>query len=393
MTNLIIPLALYIHLPFCRSKCAYCDFVSYSGKDEMIPSYISQILKEWHAINAELIHPNSTEITSCYIGGGTPSLLSEREMEDLVNGLFPEGVPSGMEFSIESNPESLTISKLTCYRDLGINRISLGVQSFNDETLKQLGRVHTADQAVEAIAMIQGAGFENHSIDLMYGLPDQSPSDLARDLTLALSIHIPHFSAYCLKVSPSTPFGKLISEGRLMLPSEERIIEMMDILEEMALQNGFKHYETSNFARPGFACRHNMTYWHLETYIGLGLGAISYFTEGCGQWGAHWENPTTFQEYREASSSVRWPFMNRDPLSRKAAFMETLLAGLRLKEGVEIDRLESRFGRGIVEAMFRKVEPLVEAGWLELKGGSLKVTVKGGRILDALIIELVSDIE
>ena len=381
---------LYVHLPFCRKKCAYCDFISYPGREGEITGYIQVLLTEWAAVRSELLAGKPFSVSSCYLGGGTPSLLTENQMHTLVDGLFPQGIPKNMEFTIEANPESLTASRLACYRDLGINRISLGVQSFNDPSLQRLGRIHTARQAETAIAMIQDGGWKNHNIDLMYGLPGQTPSDFTADLTKALGFHVPHLSVYSLTINPATPFGKRSAEGKLLLPPEKKIVETMDILEEKTASAGLEHYETSNFSRPGFACEHNLTYWHLAPYIGLGLGAVSFFTRDCGPWGAHWENPVTFHDYEAVSRSGKWSFLGRTPLSRDAAFMEALLTGLRLKEGIETGRLHAGFGEKIVGKMLRAVTPLLLEGWLEQKDGRLKATRAGSRILDALILELVS---
>jgi len=383
---------LYVHLPFCKKKCAYCDFISYPGKEGEITGYIQTLLTEWTAVRSELLRETTFSISSCYLGGGTPSLLDENHLHVLVEGLFPQGIPENMEFSIEANPESLTDSRLACYRNLNINRISLGVQSFNDKSLQQLGRIHTAKQAETAIAMLLEYGWENYNIDLMYGLPEQSPRDFTADLTRALAFHVPHLSVYNLTINPATPFGKRSAAGKLFLPPEKKIVEMMGILEEKTISAGLQHYETSNFSRPGFACKHNLTYWHLSPYIGLGLGAVSFFTHDCGPWGSHWENSVAFQDYDVVSRSGRWPFLSRTPLSCNEAFMETLLTGLRLQEGLETDQLNSRFGKRITGKMLRAVTPLLAEGWLEQKDGRLKATQQGSRILDALILELVSEL-
>jgi oxygen-independent coproporphyrinogen-3 oxidase len=388
-----VTFGLYVHLPFCKRKCAYCDFISYPNREEEITGYIQTLLTEWAAVRSELLKGTPFSVSSCYLGGGTPSLLDENQLHILVEGLFPQGIPENMEFSIEVNPESLTASRLACYRDLGINRISLGVQSFNDKSLQQLGRIHTVKQAETAIVMIQDNGWENHNIDLMYGLPEQSPRDFTSDLTRALDFHVPHLSAYSLTINPATPFGKRSAAGKLLLPQEEKMVEMMDTLEEKTASAGLQHYETSNFSRPGFACKHNLTYWRLAPYIGLGLGAVSFFTRDCGPWGAHWENPVTFQDYEEVSRSGKWPFLSRISLSCNAAFMEALLTGLRLQEGLETNQLRSRFGKKIVGEMLREVTPLLAEGWLEQKDGYLRATQQGSRILDALILELVSELK
>ncbi|RTZ94327.1 MAG: coproporphyrinogen III oxidase family protein [Deltaproteobacteria bacterium] len=384
--------ALYIHLPFCRRRCAYCDFVSYAGREGEISPYIEGLLREWEAIKAILLSDGPVEITSCYFGGGTPSLLNEDQVEVLVSGLFPEGVSPGMEFSLEANPESLTPSKLGFYRRLGINRISLGVQSFSDEFLRCLGRVHTTRQAAEAIEMVRKGGWENWSLDLMYGLPGQSPAAFERDLARVLDSGAPHFSAYCLTIAPETPFGVQAAQGRLQLPPERSILEMMDLLEKRASRAGFLHYETSNFSRPGFACVHNLAYWHLEPYIGLGLGAVSYFRDGSAPWGAHWENPTDFEGYAKMAREDAWAFLERTPLTREEALTEAFLTGLRLIHGIEIGPLVARFGGEMVQDVLRKIHPLIEGGWLEMQNGFLRTTSRGSRVLDALLLEIISDL-
>jgi len=385
--------ALYVHLPFCKRRCAYCDFVSFAGKEEAISPYIEWVLGEWQAVRDSLIFPATPEVTSCYLGGGTPSLLSEAQVEDLVEGLFPGGVAGPLEFTVEANPESLTPSKLRCYKTLGINRISLGVQSFSDGFLRKLGRIHTSSQAEAAIRMIHDEGWENWNIDLMYGLPGQTPVAFERDLDRALAFEPPHLSAYCLTLAPETPFGRLAEEGRLQLPEERDILEMMDILEEKSARAGLFQYETSNFAREGFACAHNLTYWHLEPYVGIGVGAVSYFVRDSGPWGAHWENPADLQAYGEMARDGRWAFADRKGLSRKEAFMETFLTGLRLTRGIELSRLKARFGEEVVAGMIRKIGPLVEDGWLEIGEDTLRATRRGGRVLDALLLEIVFDLD
>ncbi len=384
--------ALYIHLPFCRKRCAYCDFISTAGMEDEIPTYLESILREWKAVRERLCPGEAVEVTSCYLGGGTPSLLDEGQIETLVTGLFPQGVPQDVEFTLEANPESLTPTKLTRYRALGVNRISLGVQSLSDEVLKTLGRVHTARQAKNVIELLREEGWENWNVDLMFGLPGESPGAFARDLDEILKFAPPHLSAYCLTLSPETPFGKLAKKGKLQLPEESAILEMMDILEASMSRAGYVHYETSNFAKPGFCCRHNLTYWRLGPYVGLGLGAVSYLARQGESWGTHWENPTDFRDYARMARERSWAFLKRRPLSREEAFMEVLLTGLRLSRGLDLDALRERFGDTIVDRALRVMEPLVESGWLELAEGALRTTPEGGRVLDALLLEIISDL-
>jgi len=387
-----VKFALYVHLPFCRRRCAYCDFVSFAGKEEAISPYIEWVLGEWQAVRDSLIFPATPEVTSCYLGGGTPSLLSEAQVEDLVEGLFSGGVAGPLEFTVEANPESLTPSKLRCYKTLGINRISLGVQSFSDGFLRKLGRIHTSSQAEAAIRMIHDEGWENWNIDLMYGLPGQTPTAFERDLDRALAFEPPHLSAYCLTLAPETSFGRLAEEGRLQLPEERDILEMMDILEEKSARAGLFQYETSNFAREGFACAHNLTYWHLEPYVGIGVGAVSYFRMPDEIWGGHWENPSGFPEYIKMVKEKEWQFKKRRILTKAQAFAETLLVGLRLTQGISMKGLQEAFGGEWMRQVLGKISFLMDEGWLETKDGVLRLSPYGSRLLDTLLVEIISSV-
>ncbi len=394
LTGPAVPLsfALYVHVPFCRAKCAYCDFTSFEGREAEIPRYIEMLLKEWEAVREILLAGRPYTVTSCYFGGGTPSLLPESRLEILIQGLFPQGTDPGMEFSLEANPESLSAAKLACWRRLGINRVSLGVQSFSDAMLRRLGRIHTARQAEEAVLSLIRGGWENWSLDLMFGLPGQHSRDFERDLERALSYRPPHLSAYHLTLAHDTLMDSLAREGRLHLPGEDVVLAMMDILEGETAKAGLVHYETSNFARPGFACAHNLAYWRLRPYIGLGAGAVSYFEEGT-PWGRHWKNPDDLSAYGEMAENGSWRFPRQEPLKRNEALAETFLTGLRLAEGVDMKEMGGRFGPETVREVSRKIRPLVAAGWLEVNEDALKATQKGRRVLDSLLLEILSDLE
>ncbi len=384
-------ISLYVHLPFCAKKCAYCDFTSYAGREAAIPRYLTLLLGEWEAIQNGLFREREVSVATGYVGGGTPSLLEEDQVGGLMRRLFPDGPDPDMELTIEANPESLTVSKLACYREVGINRLSVGIQSFSDEMLRRLGRIHSARRSIEVLEMIAESGWENFNVDLMYGLPGQSPSDFADDIDQALRFTPPHLSAYCLTLHPGTPLGRSWARGMLALPTEDDILRMMDILEDKMGAAGYDHYEVSNFARRGYACRHNLAYWTLSPYIGLGVGAVSYVTEAKAPWGCHWENPRSLEAYARHARRGTWAFTQRTPLSKREALMESLLAGMRLSAGIPMDTLAKRFGRAVVTALGSRAEPLVANGWLSFQGGTLKATHRGSALLDTLILELIPD--
>ncbi len=383
-------LALYVHIPFCVKKCAYCDFTSYAGKESEIPDYITHVLDEWAAIRRELLK-NQASISTLYLGGGTPSLLTENQMTRLVRGLFPEGIDPSMEATVEANPESLTPSKLACYQELGINRVSVGIQSFSDAHLRLLGRLHSARRARECLDMIRRAGWRNFSMDLMYGLPGQSHEDFLRDLDEALGFEPPHLSTYCLTLSGGVPLGQAAARGAIHLPPEAEILKMMASLDKTMASHGYEHYEVSNFARPGHACRHNLAYWTLSPYIGLGAGAVSFFIEEVAPWGSHWENPGSLSGYAKRARNHSWAFHERSPLSHREALIEALLTGLRLKRGLSIRALAERFGEEAIGPVLQKAALLAAEGWCEMDGGSLRITPGGSCLLDTLVLELIPE--
>ncbi len=382
-------LALYIHLPFCKQKCAYCDFPSYAGREASIPIYLHHLLMEWAVAQRVLFHGNLPKIVSCYFGGGTPSLLSESQITTLVTGLFPHGIPENAEVTLEANPESLDEKKLACYRRIGINRLSVGIQSFSDPVLTRLGRVHSGRQARNALNLLRKNGWTNVSLDLMYGLPEQTPDTFEHDLDQALAFEFPHFSAYCLTLAPGTPLENAVSKSETSLPEEEDILAMMQRLEEKAGRAGYGHYEISNFAKPGHECRHNLAYWTLSPYLGLGAGAVSYLPVPSSPWGSHHENPRSIEAYIGLARQGTWSFLNRTPLTRQQVLVETLLTGLRLSSGVSVPTLTARFGKAAIRQLLERARPLEEGSWIIRDGEHLKATPAGSRLLDTLILELI----
>lgn len=266
--------SLYIHIPFCKKKCSYCDFYSEPGVEYLIPRYLDALLIELkHSIKSWKIKSFST----VFFGGGTPSLLSPEQLQKIINHLnIHQLLNKETEISIETNPGTVNLEKLQRFKEAGINRLSIGVQSFNDLHLKTLGRIHDAQTALDTIENAYIAGFKNVGIDLMFALPNQTLNDFKDDIHQALEQKIKHISLYSLQVEEKTPLWKQISqEHSFQLPSEEEEAEMYEYAIDTLKQAGFHHYEISNFAMPGYECRHNIAYWKCDDYLGLGAGAHS----------------------------------------------------------------------------------------------------------------------
>ncbi len=266
---------LYIHIPFCKSLCLYCDFYSKIARHDEIDKFLDAL-----SVEASLQAKSGFgkyRYDSVFIGGGTPSVLSPSQIETLFKCLRASfDIAPDAEISIECNPSSVNDELLKTYRRQGINRISLGVQSFNDKHLHQLGRLHDSSGAVEAVKMIRQARFENFSLDLIFGIPSQTLFDWIDDLKMAVKLEPRHISAYNLIIEPETPFGNLYAKGKLKMPSEELQSMMYGALVKHLSEAGYDRYEISNFARPGAECRHNLKYWRLEPFLGLGPAAVSF---------------------------------------------------------------------------------------------------------------------
>ena len=291
---------IYIHIPFCRQKCFYCDFPSFAGKEGMIEPYLEALEQEIGQVRQKLsdrgeaVFGNDSKLApkTLYIGGGTPTVLETVALPDVFYLLQKHiDVEHVTEFTIEANPGTVDGEKLRLLRSFGINRLSLGVQSFDDGCLNAIGRIHSGYEAAEAVAEAQDAGFGNISVDLMYGLPGQDLQKLQESVESALGLGVQHISIYGLQLEPGTVFDKMQQQGRLMLPSDELTEAMYDYIAAVLPERGYQRYEISNFALPGYESRHNFSYWQDVPYIGLGAGAHSYWQ------GARYENPADIKGY------------------------------------------------------------------------------------------------
>ena len=351
------PEALYIHIPFCTNKCHYCDFTSYVLKGQPVDEYLDALELEMERTVQEV--PPQV-IKTVFVGGGTPTVLTPPQMERFlasVHRWFP--LAPDVEFSMEANPGTTDRDKLLAMKDGGVNRISFGVQSFDNELLKRIGRIHEVDDVYRSLDYARSVGFTNLSIDLMFGLPGQTTELLEDSVSKALELDLPHYSLYSLKIEENTLFHKLYESNKLILPTEEEEYSMFIHLMERITGAGYKHYEISNFAKPGYESRHNSTYWRNEPYYGLGTGAHGYVNR------QRHMNIKGVNPYIEACKS-KLPRLDQYDISVEEAKEDYMMVGLRLLDGVTASRYASQFPSADIEQDFgSNINKQVELGLME----------------------------
>lgn len=351
------PRALYIHIPFCTNKCHYCDFTSYVLKGQPVDQYLDALEMEMQRTVSEL---PPIEIDTVFVGGGTPTVLTPVQMERFLKSVrtyFP--LAADVEFTMEANPGTTDIDKLTAMYEGGVNRISFGVQSFDNELLERIGRIHSVDDVYRSLENARAVGFTNMSIDLMFGLPGQTLKHLTDSVDRAMELGLKHYSIYSLKVEENTLFHKLYEKNELPLPTEDEEFNMFISLLDMLKQNGYSHYEISNFAKPGFESRHNSTYWRNEAYYGLGAGAHGYANR------TRHVNLKGITPYIDAAAG-RLPRLETFEVAENEAMEDFMMVGLRLLEGVPASRFKAQFGGQTLESKFGTIiDKLLKDGLLE----------------------------
>ena len=358
---------IYIHIPFCRQKCFYCDFPSFAGKEGMIEPYLEALEQEIGQVRQKLsdrgeaVFGNDSKLApkTLYIGGGTPTVLETVALPDVFYLLQKHiDVEHVAEFTIEANPGTVDGEKLRLLRSFGINRLSLGVQSFDDGCLNAIGRIHSGYEAAEAVAEAQDAGFANISVDLMYGLPGQDMNMLRESVETALSLGVQHISIYGLQLEEGTVFDKLHQQGKLVLPSDELTEEMYDYITAFLPERGYYRYEISNFALPGYESRHNLSYWQDVPYLGFGSGAHSYWGE------CRYQNPARIEVYMEEVFQGRAMCHVEEKVTEKAHIEEFCFLALRTAAGISVRRFAAVFGRDVHELYGEQIRRLMEKGLL-----------------------------
>ena len=373
---------LYIHIPFCESKCIYCDFYSMANNNHLIDRYIDALLVEAAQRKNEL---NSETITTVYLGGGTPSLLSTTQLSKLVNGLKKVFVFSELEeFTIEVNPDDVTPEYIHQAKSLGINRVSMGVQSFSDEDLRFMNRRHTAKQATDAIHIIKKAGIDNISIDLIYGIPGQNIEIWKNNVDTAISLSVQHISAYTLMYEEGTRLSVMRSLGKITEVDDDVVAAMYDYLVAQLKSNGYTHYEISNFALPGFHSRHNSSYWNLTPYLGLGVAAHSF--DGT----VRRYNPSNLKKYLDALGEGKL-CVEVEKITQAEKYDEYEMLRLRTADGIDADALMHRFGEEYYQFFIEKAKPLVSEGSLINENGRYYIPENHIMISDNITCDLLWD--
>ncbi len=367
------PVAVYIHVPFCKAKCAYCDFASFVNRLCDAQRYFDVLCDEIRSWKDAL---NSCEIQTVFFGGGTPTLVDAeyivRTMETLREcALFSDTA----EITLEGNPGTLSIQKLKTYREIGVNRLSMGAQSMNDNLLRSIGRIHTAQEVAEAVQMARDCGFKNINLDLIYALPNQTLEDWKHTLNAACALNVEHISAYSLIVEEGTAMYDRIARGECNAASEDMCIEMQRTATQILAQNGYARYEISNYAKSGFECRHNQAYWRRGEYLGFGCAAHSMFG------GKRFENPRDLNAYLSGVRHIR-----EETLTVRDALEETLMLGLRLCTGISLSEWKRNFGFALEEK--ETVRMLIRSGLMEADSNGLRLTERGMEVQDAIVIAL-----
>lgn len=370
--------ALYIHIPFCVAKCNYCSFNSYAGLEHLHEVYLDA-LEEEISLSAQQWGP--LEAPSVYIGGGTPTILGAELLGRVVRACKDHFLMhADAEITVEANPGTVDAMNLSTLRKLGVNRVSLGVQSFNDGMLVMLGRVHHAREAEEAYCLVRQAGFDNVNLDLIYGLPKQDLAQWETDLSKTISLRPEHLSLYCLSLEEETPLARSICSGDVPAPDPDLAAEMYETAEAKLAGAGYVHYEISNWAVRGRECRHNLVYWHNEPYLGFGAGAHSF--DGAFRY----HNLLSPQEYVQRIASGAEAVAAREEIDRATEMSETMILGLRLLEGVSFQQFEERFQISAPLLYGMAMEQLVALGLLNLSDGVARLT-RRGRLLANEVFE------
>ena len=383
-------IGIYLHIPFCTAKCGYCDFNSYAGHEHMIPEYAETLLKD-AALWRDAVGGRPVE--TVFFGGGTPSLSPVEDVRKILDGLRACFRFTGdAEISLESNPNSLDVDYLRGIGHAGVNRLSIGVQSFDDEELVVLDRVHTADQAKVAFRAARDAGFDNVNLDFIYGLPEQPLSAWQRTLEQALALAPEHLSLYALTIEDGTPLARDVARGRVTPPDPDMQAEHYEWTQDRLATAGYEHYEISNWARPGRRCRHNLVYWRNREYLGLGAGAHSYLD------GVRFSTvllPNRYQELVNESAAgiedgrgLMRHVAGAEQITRTLAMSDELILGLRLIEGVSREAFAGRYGCDPRDVYADVIDEFVGYGLLEETATHLRLTRRGRLLSNELFQRL-----
>ena len=360
-------IGIYIHIPFCIKKCEYCDFVSYCNKEKYVPQYINALKKEIkNNINKEY------KITTIYIGGGTPSSIEENYIADIIEtiklNMNDENLKEfkNVEVTIEVNPGTVTEKKLKTYKEIGINRLSIGLQETHDELLKSIGRIHTYEEFLKTYNLARKIGFNNINVDLIIALPNQTIQDIKENLEKIIKLNPEHISVYSLILEEGTPFYNKYNENKIKLPDEELERNMYWYVKNTLENNGYMHYEISNFSKKGFESKHNMNCWNQEEYLGFGVAAHSYNNK------TRYSNTNSIEEYIKGSNKIIHEKQTLEDMQK-----EYMLLGLRKIKGINIQKFKNKFAQNPIFIFKEQLSKLVDEELIVIDGNEIKLTNKG----------------
>jgi oxygen-independent coproporphyrinogen-3 oxidase len=359
---------IYIHIPFCSIKCPYCDFLSITINDrEIYKRYINTLLEE-----LDLYSKENFNIKTIYFGGGTPSALEPKELGRIINYIKDNfKTAENLEIPIEANPKDYSVENFLELKSYGVNRVSIGNQSFLEKNLISLGRTHKPEDSYKTIEDCLKAGIKNINLDLIFGIEGQTLKDLEEDLKIYTSLDIKHISAYMLTPYEDTPLGQLVKQGKYKMPEEELLAEMYTLITEYLKNKNFKKYELSNWAKEGYECKHNLIYWQMKEFLGVGVSSWSFVNK------TRFGNIKNIYEYMKKVSEGIKPILFKDKLDEKELLKEKIMLSLRLTEGVDITLIN-----------IEKAKPFIQEGFCKIENNKLKLTTKGFLVSNYIIGEL-----
>lgn len=379
-------LELYIHIPFCIRKCAYCDFLSSSQNKQVIDKYVEALLQEIQAHKCSYQYNASCYVTTIFLGGGTPSILEPTHIQQIITALRESfKISKNAEITIEANPGTVTKEKLEAYKQAGINRISFGLQSTNNDELKMLGRIHTYEEFLESYKLAQECGFDNVNVDLISAIPKQTLESWEETLKRIIKLNPAHISAYSLIIEEGTPFAEVYGEGKIgekELPSEEEERAIYKKTEELLEQAGYHRYEISNYAKVDMECKHNLGYWERKNYLGLGLGASSLVDN------MRFHNTEDLQFYMEKASDLKAIQCDEEKLSQTAQMEEFVFLGMRKMKGISVQEFEAAFRKSIYDCYGKNIERMKQEELIEEKDGYIRLTKRGIDISNYVFAEI-----
>lgn len=374
-------IGLYIHIPFCVSKCKYCDFNSHKINLEEKVKYLEDLKEEMKLYKKEI---GDNEIDTVFIGGGTPSILTKEEIKLLFDNIKSNfKLKNNAEITMECNPGTLTVNKLKVMKECGVNRLSIGLQAVQNNHLKYIGRIHTYEEFEENYNQAKNVGFENINIDLMYALPNQKKEDWMESLEKVVKLNPTHISAYSLILEEGTELFNMYERNEFKLLDEDADIEMYEYTINYLKMHGYNQYEISNYAKEGFECKHNILYWKCENYLGLGVSASGYLNN------TRYNNISDLDEYNKLIHSGKKPIEWQEKLSIKDEIEESIFLGLRMNEGIKFKMFHEKYDFNFEEEYKNEINKLKNMNLIEIRDGVLKLTQKGREISNSIFVEFI----